>query len=342
MNVIECDDSHQGAWDAYVHASPAASFYHLYGWRGINANEFGHESLYLAAMENGRIVGVFPIVEVKSRLFGNLACSMPFVNFGGPCADSETAENALLDEAAHFVARERVAYLEMRNRRRLGTDLPTSEHKVSMTVDLASDPDILWNAFKTDHRRDIRRADKNGFAARVDGDTLLDPFYEILSESWHALGTPFYRRRYFERILTTFPQNCRICVVFVGDEPAAAAFDGSHGDTVEGMWLGVRGKYRNQMAGYVLYWELIKDACQKGFRRFHLGRSSSDSSGETFKRKWNAYPTQLYWQYVLGTRRAMPALNVQNARYQLAIRAWRRLPAGFTQRLGPFIARSIP
>ncbi len=84
MNVIECDDSHRDAWDAYVHASPAASFYHLYGWRGINAEEFGHRSVYLAATEDGRIVGVFPIVLVKSRLFGNLACSMPFVNFGGP------------------------------------------------------------------------------------------------------------------------------------------------------------------------------------------------------------------------------------------------------------------
>ncbi len=61
-----------------------------------------------------------------------------------------------------------------------------------------------------------------------------------------------------------------------------------------------------------------------------------------FKRKWNAYPTQLYWQYILGTRRAMPALNVDNPRYRLAIRAWQRMPAGLTERLGPLIARSIP
>ncbi len=342
MNVIECDDTHRDAWDAYVHASPTASFYHLYGWRGINTEEFGHRSLYLAAIEDERVVGVFPIVQVKSRLFGNLACSMPFVNFGGPCGDTEAAEVALLDGATHFVARERIAYLEMRNRRRFGHDLPTSEHKVSMTVDLAPDPETLWKAFKTDHRKDVRRAYKNGLSARVGGADLLDAFYTVLGESWHQLGTPFYRKSLFSRILETFPQACRISVVFAGDQPAAAAFDGLHGGMVEGMWLGIRAEYRSQMAGYALYWELIKDACERGFDRFHLGRSTSDSGAEVFKRKWNAYPTQLYWQYILGTRRTMPALDVHNPRYQLAIRAWQRLPAGLTDRLGPLIARNIP
>jgi FemAB-related protein (PEP-CTERM system-associated) len=342
VTVVGCDDSHREAWDAYVRRAPGASFYHRYGWRDINREEFGHRSLYLAAFEDDRIVGVFPIVNVKSRLFGNLACSMPFVNFGGPCGDSEAAEQALIDEAGQYVHRSRMAYLEMRNRRRLSAVLPTSEHKVSMTVDLVPDPDTLWKAFKTDHRRDIRRAYKYGLSARFGGLDLLDPFYDILAESWHGLGTPLYRKRYFERILRTFERECRICVVFAGAELAAAAFDGSHGETVEGMWLGVRDKYRAQLAGYVLYWELIKDACQRGFRRFHLGRSTSESAGEVFKRKWNAVPHQLYWQYLLGTRREIPSLNVENPRYRAAIRLWQRLPVGVVRRIGPSIARSIP
>ncbi len=342
MNIIECDDSHRDAWDAYVNTAAGTSFYHRYGWRHINMEEFGHKSLYLAAIEDGRFVGVFPIVHVKSRLFGNLACSMPFVNFGGPCGDSDAIEQALIDEAAEFVRRERLAYLEMRNRRRMGTTLPTSEHKVSMTVDLDSDPDVLWKGFKTDHRRDIRRAYKYGLSARFGGAELLEAFYGILSRSWRDLGTPLYRKRYFERIVAAYPAECRVCVVFAGGEPAAAAFDGSHRGTVEGMWLGVNAQYRSQMAGYVLYWELVKNACERGDRRFHLGRSTGDSAGETYKRKWNAHPMQLYWQYMLGTRRTMPALNVDNPRYGLAIRAWRRIPEPLTRRVGPLLARSIP
>ena len=51
---------------------------------------------------------------------------------------------------------------------------------------------------------------------------------------------------------------------------------------------------------------------------------------------------QLYWQYVLRTRTEIPALNPGNPKYQLAIKAWQRLPVGVTKVLGPFISRNIP
>ena len=342
MNVVDCDDTRRVEWDRFVESAPGAAFYHRYAWRDINRAELGHRSFYLAAVDGRRIVGILPVVQVKSRLFGNIGCSMPFVNFGGPCGESVDAEQALIQAAGRLVEQERLDYLEMRNPRRIDGDLPTSEHKVSMTLDLDRDPDVLWRGFKTGHRQDIRKGYKHGLVARHGGADLLDAFYEVLSESWHQLGTPFYRKSYFSSILRTFPTNCRICVVFAGEVPAAAAFDGLHGDTVEGMWLGSRATYRSQMAGYVLYWELIKNACERGFRRFHLGRSTSEGGGETYKKKWNAYATQLYWQYLLGTRRSMPALNVDNPRYRFARRAWQRLPAAVTRWLGPHVARSIP
>jgi FemAB-related protein (PEP-CTERM system-associated) len=342
MDLIECDDSMCAAWDEYVCRSSDASFYHRYGWRRINEEEFGHRSFYLAAVEDGRVSGVFPVVRVKSLLFGNLACSMPFVNFGGPCGDTAGVEEALLNQAEALVTRERLAYLEMRNRRLIGSGLPTCQHKVSMTVALDADPETLWKAFKHQHRQEIRRAAKFGLNARCGGAELLDDFYTVLSESWRDLGTPLYRRSYFRRIMEQFPGATRICLVCAGGEPAAAAFYGIHGKVAEGMWLGARLKFRRQLAGYLLYWEFIRDACILGLERFHLGRSSNDSGGEAHKRKWNAYPTPLYWQYVLGTQRALPALNVQNPRYQFAIRAWRRLPLAVTQRVGPALARTIP
>ena len=86
------------------------------------------------------------------------------------------------------------------------------------------------------------------------------------------------------------------------------------------MWLGSRGEFRTRHAGYVLYWELIKNACERGMKRFHLGRSTVQSGGESFKKKWNAEPTQLYWQYLLRHAGRFPQLNVDNPKYRLAIR----------------------
>jgi hypothetical protein len=92
----------------------------------------------------------------------------------------------------------------------------------------------------------------------------------------------------------------------------------------------------------VLYWEIIKEAARHGCQRFHLGRSTIHSGGESFKLKWNAQITPLYWQYVLRSRRDIPQFNVTNPRYRLAISVWRHLPVSLTTVVGPSLARSIP
>ena len=137
---------------------------------------------------------MFPFVQVKSGLFGNLGCSMPFVNYGGPCADTPDIEHALLERARAISRELKLNYLEIRSRRHLGDALPCNTHKVSLTLALPKDPDVLWKAFKTGHRQEIRRGYKHGFVTRFGGAELLEPFYEIMSESWRNLGTPLYNR----------------------------------------------------------------------------------------------------------------------------------------------------
>jgi FemAB-related protein (PEP-CTERM system-associated) len=343
MKIVHCDASHAAAWDAFVAAAPTASFYHRFAWKGINESMLRHRTAFLAALDDsGAFAGIFPLVQVKSRLFGNMACSMPFVNYGGPATADPEAEQLLMDAAEKVCADWDVEYLEIRSKRHLGDRLPVSEHKVSMTLDLDPDPEVLFKAFKTGQRQDIRRGDKSGLTAKFGGAELVHHFYEVMSESWHQLGTPFYRPSYFERIIADFGKDIRLCVVYADDTPAAVAFDGIQGETVEGMWLGARAQYRQQLVGYVLYWELIKHACEGGYRRFHLGRSTADSGGEQFKKKWNASSTPLYWHYLLRTRTETPKLNVTNPKFQLAISAWRKLPLSITRSIGPYIARSIP
>jgi FemAB-related protein (PEP-CTERM system-associated) len=342
MQIIRCNESWDAAWNAFVQTSPQASFYHRAEWRTVTEQSFGHRTAYLAAAEGSQIHGVFPIVRLKSALFGTIGCSMPFVNYGGPAANTPEIERLLLEAAGGVADEWGVDYLEIRSRHDLGERFPSSHHKVSMTIELEPDPDTIWNAFDRTHRKEIRRAYKNGFTAKF-GPELMNDFYTVLSESWRDLGTPIYADTYLRTVLETFPEATRVCVVYAEDgTPAAAAFVGLHNGIVEGMWLGMRGAYRRQLVGYVLYWELIKNACESGFKRFHLGRSTAESGAEQFKKKWNAEAKQLYWQYVLRTRNQIPKLSVTNPRYHLAIKAWQKLPIPVTQMLGPFIARSIP
>lgn len=340
VQVIERDQAAE--WDRFLAEHTGGSFYHLHGWSEINKREFGHDTACLAALREGRIVGVLPLVQVHSRLFGRILCSMPFVNFGGVVAADVEAEACLLEAAREKTTESCADYLELRSPRMLATDMAVSLRKISMTLQLNPDPEVLWSAFASKHRTNIRRVYKHGVTVEAGGAELLDEFYDVLAESWRSLGTPIYRRAYFRAILEQFPQNTRLFVCREGDRPVAAAFNGELNGVVEGMWLGYRPEARNLQAAYVLYWEMIKDACERGFSRYHLGRSTADSGGEGFKKKWNAETAQLYWYYHRPSGGPMPQLNVDNPKFRLAIAAWRKLPLGITTRIGPLLARGIP
>ena len=334
--------SKRAAWDEFV-AAQGGSFYHLYDWKDVNEQCLGHHCEYLASQDaEGAITGVLPLVLVKSRIFGRILCSMPFMNYGGPVAATPQAADELIRHAMLRTEALDADYLELRCPVALETTMAVSTRKISMIVPLVEDADALFNSFSQKHRKNIRRAQKNNLEVRKGGLDLLDNFFATLELSWRSLGTPMYSRSYFERILKTFPDNTSIYSCDLAGKPVAVAMIGHFNGVVEGMWAGARQELRHLDANYVLYWEMLRDACQAGHKLFHLGRSTSHSGAEQFKSKWNAEVRQLYWYFHRPDGGPMPQLNVDNPKYQLAIAAWRRLPLPATRLIGPRLARLIP
>jgi FemAB-related protein (PEP-CTERM system-associated) len=341
--VVVADDTMTAAWDAFVASHEAGSFYHLFAWKHVNEEALGHECHYLAAQTPGGAVrGVLPLVFVRSRVFGRILCSMPFVNFGGPIAATPRVATLLVNRATALARELDADYLELRCAAPLDTDLPVSLRKVSLSVQLTADPEALYESFSRKHRKNIRSAQKRSFEVRVGGADLLGDFFAVLEESWRNLGTPLYSIDYFERILATFPKSVDIFICRHRDRPIGAAFTAHFNGTVEGMWAGGRPEMRHLDGNYVLYWEMLRHACTAGHKRFHLGRSTSDSGAEQFKVKWNAAAEQLYWYFARPSGGPIPELNTDNPKYRLAIATWQRLPLAVTRVVGPRLARLIP
>lgn len=342
LQIEVCEPAEAGDWNAYVAAHPEASFYHRYEWHALNREQLRNESHFLVARRDGRITGILPLSLVSSPWFGRTLCSMPYVNYGGACADDAETEDALTRRAVELATSVRAKHLEIRARRPSGVELPVSLRKVSLTLTLNADPEVLFKGFASKHRTNIRRAEKNGLTVRAGGLDLLDTFYSVMERSWQNLGTPLYRKQYFKAILETFPADTRIFLCEKGTEPIAVAFNGYGNGVVEGMWAGGGPRARELSANYVLYWEMMRDSCLRGSTLFHLGRSTADSGAEDFKKKWNAESEQLYWYHHSPDGGPMPELNVANPKFKLAIAAWQRLPLWVTRRVGPVLARSIP
>ena len=331
------------AWDNYVLNHAMASGYQLMGWRRVVKKVFGHRTVYLMVRdEHGQVRGVLPLVFVSSRLFGRFLVSMPFVNYGGVLTEDFDAQRALLEAAASRAINLGATHIELRHERLLYLDWTSTQHKVSMRLDLPREPGTLWQRFPSKLRSQIRRALKEQLTVRIEGIELLDDFYRVLARNMRDLGTPAYSRRFFEAILEEFPKGARICAVYLGRQPVAAGFLYGFKNTLEIPWASSDRRYNRLAPNMLLYSSALEYACREGFQVFDFGRSTPGGPTYRFKEQWGAQPVPLYWYHWSTDGRAVPDLSPRNSRYRLAIGIWKRFPVALTKVIGPSIVRSIP
>lgn len=329
-------------WDAYVRDQPEARCCHLSAWKRIIEDAFGHETHYLVAERDGRVRGVLPIVRLRSRLFGDFLVSVPYLNYGGPCADDEAEWRALMDSAAGLAAKLGTGHLEVRTERPADYGLQVRSSKVCMRLELPRSAEELWKAFPAKLRSQIRRAQQEEMTVRVGRVEELDAFYRVFAENMRDLGTPVYSKRFFARILAELPGSTWICAVFLGNKPVAAGFLMGFRDMLEIPWASSLRQYNRLSPNMLLYWSALEFACARGFRVFDFGRSSPDSGTFRFKAQWGAAPAPLYWHYWVRNGGELPNLTPNNPRMQLAIRAWQRLPVAVTRVIGPSLVKNLP
>ena len=109
-------------WDEYALRMAPDNLYYRWAWRDVIQETFDHEPYYLAAVDDGKISGVLPLVSIRSRIFGNSLVSMPFFSYGGILAETQQAREKLLSGAADL-AGERIGGAQ-RHRKNAGQQEP--------------------------------------------------------------------------------------------------------------------------------------------------------------------------------------------------------------------------
>jgi FemAB-related protein (PEP-CTERM system-associated) len=339
--VHELSAEWRAGWDTCVTRSPQGSIYHLASWQPIFAGSVGHGTRYLLAERGEEVVGVLPLVSVRSVVFGSYLVSLPWVPYGGPCVLDPLARQVLVERSIEVARRQKAHYIELHSESAADESLVVIASKVSMRRALPGDPDALWRELPPKLRSQIRRPTKDGLVARTGGVDQLDAFCDVYAERMRDLGTPVYPRRFFAGILDRFPDRGRVCCVYAGDQPVAAGLLLGFKDRLEMPWAASRTAFNRLSPNMLLYWQALRLGCAHGYAWFDFGRSTPGGSHYRFKAQWGAVPVPLYWQYWQPTPGPLPERNPQNPRYRLAIRAWRRLPLPVTRLLGPIVARSL-
>jgi serine/alanine adding enzyme len=328
-------------WDEFVRSQRGWTHFHLYDWKRVIENVFGHECLYLGACDDGgRLNGALPLVRVRSRVFGHYLVSMPFLNYGGPLGTS-AAVRRLTDHATQLALESGAGLLELRSTVELDVPLPVSHRKITMLLDLPqNDPAQLWDGFKAKLRSQIRRPQKEGVAVRF-GLEQLDGFFHVFSRHMRDLGTPTQPRRLFQEIADAFPESVWFGCAYLADEVVAAGCGFQWNGEFEMTWAASLVEYNRIAPNMLLYWGFMEQAVQQGLSTFNFGRCTPGSGTHRFKRQWGARDVPLWWyQYHRHGEASTPSPD--DARYSWGPRIWKHLPLRVANAAGPLIVRFIP
>jgi serine/alanine adding enzyme len=329
----------RGDWDQFVADSGDDAGYHAWAWQRVFEKAFGHRAVYLIARRGDSVAGVLPLVEIRSRLFGNTLTSLPFLNYGGVVADHHDAAEALAAAARLEAQARHCRHVELRHVAAQFPHLPSKQHKVSMRLALRPN---MFDALDRKVRNQIRKAEKSGLAVDRGGEELVGDFYKVFARNMRDLGTPVYSRRLFEEVLRTFPNRSLLHVVRLKGEPIAAGFTYRTSTMVQLPWASSIREFNSLCANVLLYWDAIQFAHGAGATTFDMGRSTPNEGTFKFKAQWGAEPVPLNWEYQLVTQTRMPNVSPANPKFQLAIALWQKLPLAVTNSVGPMIVRAIP
>jgi len=340
VNVTLLEPGEERAWDDFVRQAPEATFFHLSGWKRVIERAFGHRTFYLLARRSGAVVGVLPLTHVKSVLFGNSLISNAFCVYGGIVAADDEAMRALEAEAVRIAAREKVGCIEFRSIKPAHPDWVQKPNLyVTFRRPIDPNPDANMKAIPRKQRAMVRKGIANGLTSECDGNVAR--LHDVYAHSVRNLGTPVFSRRYFQLLKDEFGEACDVVTVLHGTKPVASVLNLYFRDEVLPYYGGGLTEARHLAANDFMYWEVMRRACERGYRLFDFGRSKIGTGAYDFKHNWGFEPTPLTYEFRLVEAGKIPDVNPLNPKFQAFIALWRRLPVSLTKVLGPPIVRGI-
>lgn len=342
MQVRELRNGDQALWDQYVRCSELSTPYHLSGWKDVLQDVFCSETHYLLAEENNKIVGVLPLLHIKSILTGHYFTSLP----GGLCAESEQAAEALMDQGKELVKATKARYLILRDGRKKWNfpGLVTDEEHITFIVELDQDLEKVKGDFKKRTRQLVNQATRSGLVSATGLENLAE-YYPIYAQAMRELGTPTLGFVFFKSLANHLPDETNLLTVYLDSRIVGGGFMAPFKETVYCTWAGMLREYYPLHSVHLLVWNSITYAFNNGFQRVDLGRCRKNSGAYVFKKDFGANCMQLYQQCYLNGTKAPPSVGAameDDPTYRTFVKIWRKLPLQMTEFIGPKLRRRVP
>ena len=286
-------------WQELLEQSSGATVFHTLEWALVLKETFRDLTIKYILVEDkeGRYVAGMPFAR-STTLFFTTFLSMPFGTYGGPIALQGVEDDAFpfISMALQGVTRGVLPFsfscvlygTPVRLERAVHNAFPRGRKVRASThlIDLDSGFKKLWdNAFDKETRTCARKAQRSGVTIEentsLDGAALLHSLYMKQAAEW-GVGRA-YPQRLLSKAAELMGEKAKIWVGRLRDVPVCAVLVFYFRDMAMAWLSGQNAEGRKVCASHLVYSEILRHACEKGYGTFNFGSSGKLHGVRSFK-----------------------------------------------------------
>ncbi len=194
-------------WDDHVFELKTSTIFHTAAWAKILNDTYNYIPRYVIIKSNSKLIFVLPIMEIRSFITGIRGVSLPFTDFCYPCLSKNLSEENMLGEIISLGKKREWESLEFRGNHSFfdkeNISLSYYSHKLELT-----DTDNLFKNFKSNTRRNIKKAEKSGITISFDqSPSFMDSYYKLNCSTRKKHGLPPQPLKFFRNVFKNIISN---------------------------------------------------------------------------------------------------------------------------------------
>ena len=329
-------------WNALLATHQNASIFHTANWAQVLSQTYGYTPRYLCRVENDQIRTLLPLMAVHSRLTGRRLVSLPFTDHVPILAEKRKDFKALFAEAVSLGKAGNYKYIELRSEGQFLKDQRVFAKFLNHRIDLGTDETILYKSFRSNTRRNIRKAENNGIKVEFSNSMeALKQFYRLNCLARKDHGLPPQPFKFFQQLNDHLLSKSLGLIVsgnYKGRTVSANLYLIYNGIAVYKYGANDRAFFRF-CPSYLVMWEAIRYFLTQGMKTLDFGRTDIDDHGlRQFKRGWGTQEsTNNYYRYDLNSDRFISARKGMKTSYPV----FKYMPLPLLQILGKILYRHV-
>lgn len=303
--VLPLNPSGHSGWEDLLATHPQSGFFHTSAWAKVLQETYGFTPFYFTAHEQGRLLGLWPFMEVNSWLTGKRGVCLPFTDECPPIFSDAAAAQRCLAEVTEHGRRRGWKYWECRGANLFPEELPASTSYYGHLLDLTPGQPAVYERFKGSVRTAIRKAEKSGITVEAGNSwELLCAFYQLNCQTRQKHGLPPQPLTFFRRIWENVLKK-NLGTVIIGrhqGRPVSSAVFFHFGKQVIYKYGASDETVKELSATNLVLWAGIQQFISEGREVFNFGRSSMSNEGlRKFKLAWGTREVSIkYLKYDLN------------------------------------------